>query len=72
MGKPVTYSGTLTWEFWNSWRMGYCVNDMQTTQTVESQRMTSCGSRRSQSHKSITQMNRTKQDDIMSKNGNDE
>ena len=57
------------WEFVG---MGYCVDDMQMTWTDESQMMTSCGSRTSQSHKSIAQMNCTKQDDIMSRNGNDE
>ena len=51
--------------------MGYHVDDMQTTWTDESQMMTSRGSHTSQSHKQITQMNRTKQDDIMSRNGND-
>ena len=40
--------------------MGYCVDDMQTTQTDESQMMTSCGSRTSWSHKSIAQTNHTK------------
>ena len=50
---------------------GYCVNDMQMMRTDESQMMTSHGSHTSQSHKSIAQTNRTKQDDIMSKNGND-
>ena len=56
--------------------MGYCVDNMQKMQAIESQLMTSCGSRKKQSHKSITQMNRTnnhaRQDDVMSKNGNDE
>ena len=40
---------------------GYHVEDVQTTQTDESQMMTSRGSCTSQSHKSITQMNCTKQ-----------
>ena len=52
--------------------MGNSVNDRETRQTDESQMMMSCRSRTSQSHKQITQMNRTKQDDVMSKNGNDE
>ena len=51
--------------------MGYCVDDMQIIWTDESQMMTSCGSHTSQSHKSIAQTNRTKQDNVMSKNGND-
>ena len=51
--------------------MGYHVDDGQTTWTDESQMMTSHQSRTSQSHKRIAQMNRTKQDDVMSKNGND-
>ena len=52
--------------------MGYHVDDVQTMRTDESQMMTSCGSHTSQSHKSIAQTNRTEQDDVMSKNGNDE
>ena len=51
---------------------GYHVDNVQMTQTDESQMMTSCGSCTSRSHKSIAQTNCTKQDDIMSKNGNDE
>ena len=39
---------------------------------VESQLMTSCGSHTKRLHKSIAQTNHTKQDDITSKNGNDE
>ena len=57
------------WEFTG---MGYHVNDTQAMRTDESQMMTSHGSRQSQSHKSIAQTNCTKQDDVMSKNGNDE
>ena len=56
------------WEFTG---MGYHVDDMQTMQTDESQMMMSRMSRTSQSHKSITQTNHTKQDDVTSKNGND-
>ena len=51
--------------------MGYHVDNVQMTQTDESQMMTSCGSCTSQSHKQIAQNGHTKQDDIMSKNGND-
>ena len=51
--------------------MGYHVDDVQMMWTDESQMMTSCGSRTSQSHKSIAQTNGTKQDDLTSKNGND-
>ena len=47
------------------------VNDGQTTWTDESQMMTSCRGRTSQSHKRIAQTNHTKQDDVTSKNGND-
>ena len=52
--------------------MGYHMNDMQMMQTIKSQLMTSCGSRTKRLHKSIAQINHTRQDDIMSKNGNDE
>ena len=52
--------------------MGYHVDDVHMTQTDESQMMTSCGSHTSRSHKSIAQTNCTKQDDIMSRNGNTE
>ena len=51
--------------------MGNCVDDGQMRWTDESQLMTSRRGRTSQSHKQIAQTNRTKQDDIMSKNGND-
>ena len=55
---------------------GYCADDVQTMQTVELQMMMSHGSHTKQLHKSITQTNHTKdctrQDDITSKNGNDE
>ena len=50
---------------------GYHMDNGQTTQTDESQMMTSRWSRTSQSHQRIAQTNRTKQDDVMSKNGND-
>ena len=39
--------------------MGYCVNDMQTMQTIESQLMMSHGSCTKQSQKSIAQTNHT-------------
>ena len=52
--------------------MGNCVDDGQMTQTDKSQMMTSHRGCTSQSHKQIAQMNRTKQDDVTSKNGNDE
>ena len=42
-------------------RKGYHVNDVQTMQTIKSQLMTSCGSCTKQFHKSIAQMNCTKQ-----------
>ena len=47
------------------------VNDGQTRQIDESQMMNSHRSCTSQLHKRITQMNRTKQDDVTPKNGND-
>ena len=52
--------------------MRYHVDYGQTTQTAELQMVTSCQSRTSQSHKQIAQTNCTKQDDVTSKNGNDE
>ena len=51
---------------------GYHVADGQMTQTDELQMMTSHRSHTSQSHNRITQTNHTKQDDVLSKNGNDE
>ena len=51
--------------------MGYCVDHEQMIQTVESQLMMSWGSHTKQTQKSIAQMNRTRQDDVTSKNGND-
>ena len=51
--------------------MGNRVNDGQTRWTDKLQMVMSCRSRTSQSHKRIAQTNRTKQDDVMSKNGND-
>ena len=52
--------------------MGYHVDDGQMTQTDKSQMMMSHRGHTSESHKRITQTNRTKQDDVMTKNGNDE
>ena len=49
---------------------GYRVDDMQTTWADELQMMMSHQSCTSQSHKQIAQTNRTKQDDIMTRNGN--
>ena len=51
--------------------MGYHLDDGQTRQTDELM-MTSHRSCTSQSHKQISQTNCTKQDDVTSKNGNDE
>ena len=56
--KPVTYSGTLMWEF-GIRRNRYHVDNMQMMWTDESQVMMSCGSCTSQSNKSIAQINRT-------------
>ena len=52
--------------------MGYCVDDGQMRQTDELQMMMPRWSCTSQSHKRIAQTNCTKQDDVTSKNGNDE
>ena len=52
--------------------MGNYVDDGQTTWTDESLMMMSHRGCTSQSHKRIAQMDHTKQDDVMSKNGNDE
>ena len=49
--------------------MGNHVDDGQTRWTDESQMMTSRRGHTSQSHKQIAQTNRTKQDDVTSKNG---
>ena len=51
---------------------GYHVDNVQMMWTDKSQMMTSRGSRTNESHKSIAQMNHTKQDDVTSNNGNDE
>ena len=71
-GKTGYLLGNIDAGIWEFAGMGYHVNNMQMMQTDVSQMMMSHGSHTSQSHKSIAQMNRTKQDDIMSKNGNDE
>ena len=49
---------------------GNRVNEGQKRRTDESQMMTSRQGRTSESHKRIAQTNRTKQDDITPKNGN--
>ena len=51
---------------------GNHVDDGQMTWTDELQMMTSRWSCTSQSHKQIAQTDHTKQDDVTSKNGNDE
>ena len=51
---------------------GYHLDNVQMTQTDESQMMMSRGSHTSRSHKQITQKDCVKQDDVMSRNGNDE
>ena len=50
--------------------MGYHVNDVQMMLTDELQLMMSQGSCTKQSHKLITQINSTRQDDVTAKNGN--
>ena len=52
--------------------MGYHVDNGKMTWTDKLQMMTSHQSCTSQLHKRIAQMNRTKQDDVTSKKGNDE
>ena len=47
-----------------------CVDDMQMMQTDESWWMMSQTSHTKQSHQSIVQINHTRWDDIMTKNGN--
>ena len=51
--------------------MGNCVNNGQIRQTDESQMITSRRGHTSPLHKRIAQTNRTKQDDVTPKNGND-
>ena len=70
-GKPGYLLGNIHAGIGEFVGMGYCVDDMQTMKTIELQLMTACGSCKRQSHKSIAQMNHTKQDVVMSKNGND-
>ena len=60
-GKTSYLLGNVDMGIWELVGMGYCVDDMQTMWTDESQMM----------HKSIAQTNHTKQDDVTSKNGND-
>ena len=50
--------------------MGNHVNEGQTRWTDKSQMMMSRHGRTSESHKQIAQTNRTKQDDVTPKNGN--
>ena len=52
--------------------MGYHVDNRQMTRIEKSQMMMSHQSRSSQLHKRMAQTNRTKQDDVTYKNGNDE
>ena len=49
---------------------GYHAFNMQTMQTDKLQLMTSQGSHTKRLHKLITQINQTRQDDVMAKNGN--
>ena len=70
-GKTGYLLGNVDAGIWEFAGMGYHVDDMQMTWTDKSPMMMSRGSHTSQSHKSIAQMNCTKQDDVTSKNGND-
>ena len=70
-GKTSYLLGNIDVGIWEFMGTGYCVDDEQMMRTDESQMMTSCGSRTNKSHEQIAQNDRTKQDDIMSKNGND-
>ena len=79
----INNTQSISWENWLFTRecscrgigefmgMGYHVSNMQMMQANESQLIMSRGSCTKRSHKSIAQTNRTRQDDIMSKNGND-
>ena len=58
-GKTGFLLGNIDAGIWEFAGMGYHVDDVQMMQTDELQMMTSCGSRTNQSHKSITQTNRT-------------
>ena len=71
-GILVTYSGMLNTGTQDFVGTGNHVDDGQTTWTDKLQMMMSCQGHTSQLHKQITQTNHTKQDDVMSKNGNDE
>ena len=51
--------------------MGNCVNEGQMRRTDGLQMMTSYRGRTSESYKQTAQTNRTKQDDVTPKNGND-
>ena len=70
-GKTSYLLGNVDMGIWEFAGTGYCVDDVETMQTDKSQIMTSCGSCTNQMHKSIAQTNRTKLDDVTSKNGND-
>ena len=61
----VTYSGTLTQELRNLREQEQCER-----RTDEMDRRVADDDITSGSHKSITQLNRTKQDDVTPKNGN--
>ena len=71
-GKTGYLLGNIDVGIWKFAGTGYCVDDMQMMWIDESQMMTSRGSHTNQSHKSIAQMNHTKEDYVTSKNGNDE
>ena len=58
-GKTDYLLGNVDAGIWEFAGTGYCVNDMQTMQTIELQLIMSHGSRTKQSHKSIAQMNCT-------------
>ena len=64
-GKTGYLLGNVDMGIWEFAGIGYHMNDMQTMQTIKSQLMMSCGSHTKQSHKSIAQMNCTRQDDII-------
>ena len=59
-GKTGYLLGNIDKGIGESVGTGYCVNDVQMMQTIESQMMTSCGSHTKRLQKSITQMNHTK------------
>ena len=71
-GKTSNLLGNIDMGIWEFMGTGYHGNDVQTMQTIESQLMTSRGSHTKRLHKSIAQMNHTRQDDVTFNNGNDE